>query len=474
MKILNNIFFKFFAIIVVSFISVFIVQKLARTLFFEDMYLTEVHNRNIDSIIAVRDRIELGEDVYYVLYDLDLTDVQAYIVGNSYDNPLDGFFPDYDNLDDIIDVNYELQQDGDVFYQVIGNDPDFYGGLTNLSIYYTRLTNGDYLVFEQYVYGLIDANQAQQRLDLYITVGLLVVLIPIAYLYSKKQTKPLLVMNRQLKSISNLEFLPPLEITSKDEIGELANSINKVSEDLEKAISKLHDDIAFEQTRDKKRRELIAILSHELKTPITTMRAIIEGMSDNIGRYRDRDVYLKESLEYLHYMEKLSKDLIDAINIESRKTIYSSNNIIDILSESIKFTEKNLGDYQHTLINNLESHNVICNEDMIIRVLVNLINNGAKYSKLGSDIIISNTINDDCIKVYVLNTNAFIPEDELLHLFEPFYRVEKSRSKETGGSGLGLFIIKTILDSHNSIYSIRNTDDGVEFSFTLQLDTKMT
>lgn len=466
MKLRSNIFFKLFGLMVFGFLVVFVIQLLGRTLFFDQMYITRIHTRNINTMNTVADRVNNGEDLYYVLYNEEITDINAYITDSEFVIIEEGWeYEDFLEIDDEELVQTDFYEKDGVFYQVI-NEP---GSDTLYTFYYVELEDETYLVFEHYLYGLMTANDALNSIDLYIIIGMILFLIPYTYWYSRKFSKPLTAMNRQVTALSNLEFLEPLEVTSTDEIGQLTQSINKVSLSLEESINRLKEDIEFEKYKDKKRRELIASLSHELKTPITTLRAVIEGMSDNIGKYANRDTYLLESLEYLHYMETLSKDLIDAINIES-KTIYEeSYNIKDIYNQSLRFVSDNIRKRNQTLIEELGNSNVLVNKEMIQRVFINLINNASKYSPEGETIKVSSSITDDTIKVQVLNTGSYINPGDLTHLFEPFYRVEKSRNKDTGGSGLGLFIIKSILDGHDSSYSIDNTMEGVVFTFTLKV-----
>ncbi len=466
MKMKSNIFFKLFGLMVFGFLVVFVIQYLAKVLFFDQMYISQIHTRNIESMNEVRDRVNEGDDLFFVLYDEGVTDINAYITDQEFEVIEDEF--DYEDgleLEDIELGTNEFSEKNGVFYQVI-EDPMMNAYYT---FYYAELDDGNYLVFEHYLYGLMTANDVLNSIDLYIIIGMIIFLIPYTYWYSRKFSKPLVAMNKQVTALSNLEFLAPLEVTSNDEIGELTESINKVSKSLEESISKLKEDIEFEKYKDKKRRELIASLSHELKTPITTLRAVIEGMSDNIGKYANRDTYLKESLEYLHYMETLSKDLIDAINIES-KTIYEDSYFIkEIYNQSLRFVTENIQKRNQTLLCELDNVKVQVNKEMIQRVFINLLNNASKYSSESETITITSKIINHDIEISILNSGAYIKPGDITHLFEPFYRVEKSRNKDTGGSGLGLFIIKSILDGHDSKYSIENTVEGVEFKFTLKV-----
>lgn len=464
MKLKSKIFYRLFGLMLFGFLIVFVIQLIAKNLFFDTLYIDKIHDRNIVEITEVAKGVEEGQDLYILLYQRDLTDIQAYITDSNFAVVIDGYFPD-DFEVEYLDEGF-TSQDG-VRYQVIEESD----GNSLYTIYYKELSNGNVLVFEQYLYGLITANETLNLIDIYIIIGMIIFLLPYTYWYSRAFSKPLQEMNVQVNALSNLEFLPPLKVKSKDEIGALTKSINKVSRSLEESINKLKDDIEFEQYKDKKRRELIASLSHELKTPISALRAVIEGMSDKVGKYKDRDSYLLASLDYLHYMETLSKDLIDAINIESTTININSYKIKDVFDQAIRFVEHNINSKKQTFSSDIDDCVVLINKEMIQRVLINLINNGSKYSEPGATIKIFTTILEDTVTVSVLNTDAYINPGDLTHLFEPFYRVEKSRNKETGGSGLGLFIIKSILEGHQSNFDINNTVEGVLFTFTLKIDT---
>jgi len=433
------------------------------------MYIDNIHRKNIELIHTVADRVNDGEDLYYVLFDEGVTDVGAIITDDELDIIEYGFFEEVEDTE--LEGYYEgisVEQsviEGDVSYQVIKDDV----GDSQFTIYYMELEDGNFLVIEHYLAGLVNANEVLNQIDLYVILGMILFLLPYTYWYSRRFSRPLQAMNRQVNALSNLEFLAPLRVRSKDEVGQLTESINMVSVSLESAINKLQEDIEFEKYKDKKRRELIASLSHELKTPITTLRAVIEGMRDNIGKYSNRDEYLKESLEYLLYMETLSKDIIDAINIESKKIVEESYDLLEIYEESLRFVAQPIKQKNQTIESTLTSCSVSVNKGMILRVFINVLSNASLYSEKGEKIIISSKVLKDEVEVSILNTGAYIKPGDITHLFDPFYRVEKSRNKETGGSGLGLFIIKSILDGHNSTYSIINDVEGVKFTFTLKL-----
>ena len=209
-----------------------------------------------------------------------------------------------------------------------------------------------------------------------------------------------------------------------------------------------------EREEEKKRKEFIATISHELKTPITIISGQLEGMIYNIGKYKDRETYLKKSYDCTQELKALVDEMMEISKSE-------------ILEKDLKLEVINLSDLLKDLVNrqnylidekNLELNykvekNLIIKVDKekIIKVINNLINNAIKYSPSGEKIIIK-AFKSKASKTVVLeieNTGVTIEEKYLSEVFNPFFRVEKSRNRKTGGSGLGLYIVSQILKSHN-------------------------
>lgn len=297
------------------------------------------------------------------------------------------------------------------------------------------------------------------------------------YIYSIVISKPLLKINSVAKKISKLNFNEKLPYEGKDEIAELSNSINSISSNLEETIfslkeanEKLVSDIEKEKLQDKRRRDFIKAISHELKTPITVINGQIEGMIYEIGPYKDRDKYLRESLESVSDLRKLVSEIINLAKYEESidlnyEDFVLNDLIIDIISGYEYFkNERNL----NIKLNEDGKLKIRGDKNIIRKVISNLINNSLKYSLDNKDIEVD--INKDG-RVQIINYTKDLDNIEKDLLFKAFYRAEKSRNKETGGSGLGLYIVKTLLDTHGDInYGI--DIQGEEFKFFLDFKDK--
>lgn len=311
-------------------------------------------------------------------------------------------------------------------------------------------------------------------------IGLVVILISVigGLIYSKVISKPLISMNKVAKEMAKLDFTKKCTVKGEDEIGELSQSLNDLSnnlrismEELQRANEQLLDDIAKERGIEKKRREFIATISHELKTPITILKGQIEGMLSNIGIYKDRDKYLKRNLEVLNDMEYMVKETLEISKLESqgfkpRKEQVSLSKIVEECIYNISFIAKRKNIFIDKNIN--EDLFVHGDSKLLKKVVNNIITNAINHSPESEKVYANLQEEKDEIVLKVENTGIYIEENELKEIFKPFYRIEKSRNRKSGGSGLGLYIVKMILDAHNGKYSISNNEKGVEFKLCLK------
>jgi two-component system sensor histidine kinase VanS len=306
-------------------------------------------------------------------------------------------------------------------------------------------------------------------------IGLIVLLVSItgALIYSKIIAQPLLRINKVAKKMAGLDFVERCQVYGEDEIGELSISLNELSSNLENTMSelkaansKLLKDIEKEREIESQRREFTATISHELKTPLTIVKGQLEGMIGNVGAYKDRDKYLNRSLEVLQDMEGMVREILEISKLEDNqfKPNLKMVNLTDLITRCLK--ELNyIAEVRNIDISIYleEELFVEADEKLIRKAIYNVINNAVTHSGSGEKVFITLGKNEDTIKLEIENTGAHIEEKEFEALFKPFYRIEKSRNRNTGGSGLGLYIVKKILDAHRLKYNMCNSDIGVKF-----------
>ncbi|WP_338596776.1 HAMP domain-containing sensor histidine kinase [Clostridium baratii] len=293
-----------------------------------------------------------------------------------------------------------------------------------------------------------------------------------AYIYSTVISKPLLKINDVAKKISKLKFDEKLNFSGDDEIAELSNSINLISTNLQETIVSLEDankelltDIEKEKLQDKRRRDFIKAISHELKTPITVINGQIEGMIYNIGPYKDRDKYLKESLESVLELKSLVYEIINLAKYEESISLKKEGIALNTLVKEVVNSYSYLEDKKGLNIIIKEYRNLIVNADrnIVKKVLSNLIKNSLNYALDNTDIVIEIKNN---YSIRIINKCNNITKENKNDLFKAFYRIDESRNKDTGGNGLGLYIVKTLLDMHGDIKYNVDLEDGL-FIFNL-------
>ena len=291
--------------------------------------------------------------------------------------------------------------------------------------------------------------------------------------------RPVVQISDMSKKLQSLDFNHSYEIKRSDEIGELAYNLNDMAKRLNRTLLQLNDvnkqlqiEIEDKEKQEKQRGDLFTAISHELKTPLTNLKGTLEGMIDSIGIYQNRDHYLKHAYGIAEKMEYLIHQilLVSRLNMAEEMFEHQMTNISDL----VFYTCRN---YEEIVQNNHISLVYYCEEGLMAKanliqlqhVITNLINNAMFHSPKGEFIDVQCTLEEGMGVITVENTGVFIPDDDLDNIFKPFYRVEKSRNRHTGGSGLGLYIVKKILELHDFSYQIENTTEGVLFTITFSL-----
>ena len=226
--------------------------------------------------------------------------------------------------------------------------------------------------------------------------------------------------------------------------------------------------IEKERREEENRREFIATISHELKTPITIISGQLEGMIYNIGKYKDRDKYLKESYTSTQELKDLVNEMIeisktDIMSASFKPTTLSVKELVEVILKRQEFLidEKNL----KTRVAISSDAKINADKDKFSKALYNIINNAIKYTPEGENInirFIERWFRPSILEVE--NTGITISDESLKNIFNPFFRVEKSRSRKTGGSGLGLYLTSQILAKHGFEYKMTNRGNAVLFT----------
>lgn len=302
--------------------------------------------------------------------------------------------------------------------------------------------------------------------------------ILLVFWLSKKITDPILELTNLSKRMSDLDFDAKYTSGGINEIGQLGDHFNKMAATLESTISELKTannellkDIEKKDQIDEMRKEFLANVSHELKTPIALIQGYSEGLKECINDDAEsREFYCDVIMDEASKMNKMVKKLLtlnqlefgnDTVNLERFDIVDLIHGVIQ--STSILAQQKDA----EIIFNETQPVYVWADEYKIEEVITNYVSNALNH--VADDMVIEVKVLrvGEKIRVSVFNTGKPIPDDDLDHIWTKFYKVDKARTREYGGNGIGLSIVKAIMESFHQPFGVLNYDNGVEFWFEL-------
>ena len=289
-----------------------------------------------------------------------------------------------------------------------------------------------------------------------------------AYFFSKGTTSSIRQLSKAVKKMSELDQSAQCLISSQDELGELANDVNQLYHRLLCMIENL--ELEKEKTSENERAKIdfLRSASHELKTPVTALNAMLENMILGVGRYQDYDACLPECKAITERLSEMIHEILETskLSVSTKNAALTEINVSELLvslCEPYQLIAATHGVQFRLKIDDAVSVELPIHE--FSKALSNILGNAVAY-----------TPNGKCVSVYlrahmivVENECTPISKEELPHLFEPFYRPDFSRSRETGGNGLGLYIVATIFRALNVPYSFTPMEQPQGMRFTIQL-----
>lgn len=316
------------------------------------------------------------------------------------------------------------------------------------------------------------AVRALAQMAPWILLVLLIFSLLCALVYSRYITRPIVRLSGIAGKMAQLDFQWESGEKRGDEIGRLGRSLDQMARklsaaltDLEGANRALRGEVERERELDRQRMAFFNAASHELKTPVTILKGQLSGMLEGVGVYQDRDKYLLRSLQTTGRMENLIGEMLAISRMEAgaaaprREAVDLSALVAGQLQQDGELFRQR----EQELVSALTPGVLVTGDPSLLgRAVGNLLSNAALYSPQGARIRVWCGFRDGRPALTVENTGARIPEEALPHLFEAFYRTENSRNRSTGGSGLGLYLVKMILDRHGAECTIENTEDGVK------------
>ena len=310
---------------------------------------------------------------------------------------------------------------------------------------------------------MVTQNESERNFNMFIIWMAVIIEIIISAILIKIVTKKIIIkpiddINNAAKRLAKGEVEKRVVVNCNNEIGELAESFNMMAESLEKS--------------DTKRREFISNVSHELRSPITSIKGFIGGILDGVIPRDRENYYLKIVYDEIDRLARLVNDLLDISAMESGKfnlaiTEFDINQVISLCILNLEHKIKEKGLNVKATFHDKRAY-VLGDRDRIIQVVTNIIENAIKYSNDDGEIKIDAYSKGEKIYVDIFNSGKCIEEKELNKIWDRFYKSDKSRTNKLS-TGLGLPIVRSILSQHNEDIWVKNIEGkGVSFIFTLK------
>ena len=347
--------------------------------------------------------------------------------------------------------------------QIIFSTPDAdFDENSDISGHRIRMSVGEHTLFAvNRIASQADYSSLIQR-SLLAIAGLMVIGVLGAFIFARQMTNPIKRLANDTKKMTDLEDVSPLP-KRNDEIGSLAYDVHSMYNNLKSEIMRVRE---MEETQ----RYFFSAASHELKTPIAATSVLLEGMIENIGDYKDHPKYLRECMKLMDSQTKTITEILELVNLNDSKIVPNPEEInLHEAVTAILPSYQTLADAngQRITLNISEEHFCLTDKGMLKKVLSNVILNAVQNTPSDGEIRIWSEGIADQYRLCVLNTGVFIEESKLSKLFDPFYRVDKARTRKDGRSGLGLTIVRKTLEAMNADFELTQTKDGILFWFDL-------
>jgi len=431
-----------------------------------------------DKIKLDLEKISINNNFEIVILDAEK---EVYLTNKNY-------IGEFGTINDIkYDVDYSIFNKSDILYSKDGTSVRRMIDRKTDQTYILldgHLENGNLIYIRSAVTPIQDSVAISNRFIYIIGIASIILgAIAITFI-TERFTKPIEELNDIANEMSNLNFKRKYRINdSEDEINELGKSINSLSDKLEDTInqlkvsnSELERDIEEKSKIDEMRKQFISDVSHELKTPISLIQGYAEGLVENvISDEESKKFYAEVILDEADKMDKLVKRLLELMKLEygDRKFNDKKFDILELINEVIRNQDKVLKEQNIAVeFKEKEPIYVYADDFYIEQVVTNYFTNAIKNveevnGKKKIKISIVQSKEEDKYRVKVYNTGKNIDQENLNRIWTRFYKIDESRDRSKGGTGIGLSLVKAIMTKYKNQYGVTNKKDGVEFYFDI-------
>ena len=341
-----------------------------------------------------------------------------------------------------------------------------------------QFDNGYYYLVRSPLESIKESASISNSFYFFVGAAIIVISGVIILVVTSRITRPISELTKLSEKMSNLDFEARYQSHAGNEIDVLGDNFNKMSRKLESTISelksvnnKLQKDIEDKIKIDEMRKEFLDNVSHELKTPIALVQGYAEELKENINDDPESmDFYCDVIIDEAAKMNKLVKNLLTLNQLESGKdaAVMERFDLTALIKGVLSTMDIMIRQKEARVIfNETEPLYVWADEFKTEEVVTNYVSNALHHLDGEKIVEIKVQKQENRVKVTVFNTGTPIPEADLPNLWNKFYKVDKARTREYGGSGIGLSIVKAIMEGMNQQYGVQNFDNGVEFWFTL-------
>lgn len=404
--------------------------------------------------------------------------INDYISYNVYDIPLL-----YVKL-----VRYALNQQGDIQQEMIENTENY---IITKSLEPTNKTeylemvgqfeNGGWFIMRSPIESIRESVKISNKFLVYVGILVTMLSVLLIWFFSKRLTRPILELTTVSKRMTELDFDAKYSSGGIDEIGILGANFNLMSEKLETTISELKNanyelqrDIEQKEKMEEVRTEFLGNVSHELKTPIALIQGYAEGLKESINADSEsRDFYCDVIMDEANKMNQMVRNLIALNQVEAGddETILERFDISALIRGVLQSCDILIQQKNVTLNFRQDTPVYVWGDQFKVEQVVrNYVSNALNHVDNEKVIEIKIIVNEEKAIISVFNTGSPVPEEDVERIWDKFFKVDKAHTREYGGNGIGLSIVKAIMESFKQEYGIKNYDNGVEFWF--QLDIK--
>ena len=343
-----------------------------------------------------------------------------------------------------------------------------------------RFMDGSWFIMQCPYASITESASLANRFLIYLGCIGMVIGGLLVWMFSRSITRPIMELAGLSQEMANLNFDTKYTRGGMDEIGVLGNNFNKMSEKLERTVSELKQannqlqkDIEQKDKLEKMRNEFLGNVSHELKTPIALIQGYAEGLKEGVNEDAEsREFYCEVIMDEASKMNQMVKNLLTLNQLEfgDEDIVFDRFNLTALVRgvlQSMEIMADQAG--AKILLHTEEDIYAWADEFKVEQVVKNYVSNACHHVSGDMVIEVKMVQKDGKVRVSVFNTGTPIPEADIVHIWDKFYKVDKAHTREYGGNGIGLSIVKAIMKSFHQEYGVKNYDNGVEFWFELDV-----